>query len=278
MPYKFISIESIKSASQRGLAEQWDRLTSDRTFPPFTDFTADPDIHQPNQLVVWNVEGEGGQRKFRALYQGENVAEVFNSTWAGQTMDQVVPMSLRKVTLEAAHECVTSGCLVYTIVATIDMNGNQVNCERLLLPFGSDGKKVEQVLGSLQLKGVAAGAGRKKILTNFQMQADVIFSGIVKSGFTATKPPAASAKASAAGEESRRAARRNVSRAGRISFAREQLTCSVRNISATGAALHGANLAGIPDKFTLVLEMESAARLCAVVWRKHQQVGVRFDQ
>ena len=33
---------------------------------------------------------------FRALYQGENVAEVFNSAWAGKTMDQVVPMSLRR--------------------------------------------------------------------------------------------------------------------------------------------------------------------------------------
>jgi len=63
--------------------------------------------------VVWNIEGTGRLQKFRALYQGENVAEVFNSAWAGKTMDQVVPMSLRRVKLDAAKECASSGCPIY---------------------------------------------------------------------------------------------------------------------------------------------------------------------
>ena len=37
-----------------------------------------------------------------------------------------------------------------------------------------------------------------------------------------------------------------------------------------------ANLAEIPDSFKLVLEMETAARRCAVVWRKEKQIGVEF--
>ena len=32
----------------------------------------------------------------------------------------------------------------------------------------------------------------------------------------------------------------------------------------------------IPERFTLVLEMESAARPCTVVWRKDRQIGVEF--
>ena len=54
-------------------------------------------MYNSGQLVVWNIEGAGRLQKFRALYRGENVAEVFNSAWAGKTMDQVVPMSLRRV-------------------------------------------------------------------------------------------------------------------------------------------------------------------------------------
>ncbi len=38
-------------------------------------------------------------------------------------------------------------------------------------------------------------------------------------------------------------------------------------ISASGAALDVANAAGMPDHFTLVMEMESAGRNCAVIWR-----------
>jgi hypothetical protein len=263
-------------------------------------------MHDPKQLVAWNVEGEGGHLKFRALYQGENVAEVFNSAWAGKTMDEVVPMSLRRVSLDAAKECVTSGCLIYTIISTIDSNDHRVDCERLVLPFGRDGSKVEQILGSLQLVSIPGAVRRSKILNNFQMQADLIFSGKIKSGFTKTDPastisaidfreiasglhpetnepsrvskiaPSPSGQAGAATGESRRAARRNILRSARISFAKESMTCTVRNISATGAAIEGANLNRAPDAFTLVLEMESAARPCTVVWRKNAQIGVRF--
>jgi hypothetical protein len=63
---------------------------------------------------------------------------VFNAAWAGKTMEQVVPMSLRKVTLEAAKECANSGCMVYSIFSTIDAYDTQVDCHRLLLPFGRD--------------------------------------------------------------------------------------------------------------------------------------------
>ena len=95
-------------------------------------------------------------------------------------------MSLRRVTLEAARECATSGCLIYTLVSTIDTNENRVDCERLLLPFGRDGSKVEQILASLQLISVPGEIRRKKILNNFQIQADVLSSGKIKSGFTKT--------------------------------------------------------------------------------------------
>jgi len=290
MPIKFTSLEPVRSLSQRALACHWDRLAAGRRFPAFTEFKLEPGMHDPKQLVVWNIEGEGRHLKFRALYQGENVAEVFSSAWAGKTMDQVVPMSLRGIAIEAAKECVTSGCVIYTIVSTIDGNDHRVDCERLLLPFGRDGSKVEQLLGSLQLISVPGGVRRNKILNNFQMQADLLVSARIKSGFTKTDPAstipaidvheiasgtAGCGQATATGEN-RRAARRNILRAGRISFAKESMTCTVRNISATGAAIEGANLNRAPDAFTLVLEMESAARPCTVVWRRNAQIGVRF--
>jgi hypothetical protein len=224
--------------------------------------------------VAWNIEGEGRLRKFRALYQGESVADVFNSAWAGKTMEQVVPMSLRKLTLEAAKECATSGCAVYSIFSTIDASDTRVDCHRLLLPFGRDGAKVEQILASLQLTIVQ---GRGRVLNHFEMQADVLFAGRIKSGFTLAKAEATAGKSPAkAGADKRRATRRNVRRAAQISFARQNLTCTVRNVSATGAAIEAANLAAIPDSFSLLMEMESKARRCAVVWRKPTQIGVEF--
>jgi hypothetical protein len=304
MSFKFMSARPIRSDCHRALASHWDELAAGRRFPAFTEFKPEPGTYDAGRLVVWSIEGAGRLQKFRALYQGENVAEVFNSAWAGKTMDQVVPMSLRRVTLDAAKECASSGCLIYTIVSTFDANNRRVDCERLLLPFGRDGSKVEQILASLQLKSVAGGIQRKKILNNFQLQADLIFSGKMKSGLTRTEPapalpaiehgkvaagthpapkqavsktaPASRNAADAANGESRRATRRNVLRAARIKFGKKSVTCTVRNLSATGASIEGAKLAQAPDTFTLTLEMESAARPCRVVWRKNERIGVRF--
>ena len=166
MPSKLTSLRAIKWVSQRTLADYWDRLAAGRPFPAFTELKSEPGMYDPKQFVVWNVEGQGRQRKFRALYQSENVAEVFGSSWLGKTMDEVVPMSLRRFTLEAARECVASGCLVYTIVSTIDTNGHRVDCEALLLPFGRN-NSVEQILTSLRLKSVQGRVQRKKILGEF---------------------------------------------------------------------------------------------------------------
>ena len=268
MSFKFVPHGAIKSPSQLALVSYWDRLAAGRRFPDFTELKIDPEIHDPKQLVAWSVEGEGRLRKFRALYQGEHVAEAFNSAWAGKTMEQVVPMSLRRITLDAARECATGGCPVYMIFSTIDANDTRVDCQRLLLPFGRDGTKVEQMLASLQL---TVTQGRSRVLNHFEMQADVLLEGKIKPGFTA-----APAAASAAVGNKRRARRRDVRRSAKISFARQSMTCMVRNVSATGAAIEAANLAGIPDSFQLVMEMETAARRCAVVWRKEKQIGVEF--
>ena len=271
MSFKFVPHGAIKSPSQLALASYWDGLAAGRRFPAFTELKIDRGIHDPKQLVAWSVEGEGRLRKFRALYQGENVAEAFNSAWAGKTMEQLVPMSLRRIALDAARECTTSGCPVYMIFSTIDANDTRVDCQRLLLPFGRDETRVEQMLASLQL---TVTQGRSRVLNHFEMQADVLLEGKIKPGFTVAKAQPAAARAT--GGNKRRATRRDVRRSAKISFARQSLTCMVRNVSATGAAIEAANLAEIPDSFRLVMEMETAARRCAVVWRKEKQIGVEF--
>jgi PilZ domain len=274
MTFKFISHESIKSISQRALASQWDRMASGRRFPAFTDYTPQSGTTDSKQLIVWNVEGEGRQIKFRALYQGDTITEVFDAAWAGKTMEEVVPMSLRPLTMDPTKECAASGSLVYTIISTTDTNGNRIDCERLLLPFGRDGSKVEQILTAVEFTNNQGEIRRKKILSSFQMQADLLLAGMIKHGFT--KVDAAPATPKQDGSEKRRAKRRKVLQAGRITFARQSLTCTVRDISATGAALEGTNLVTTPDIFTLLLEMESVERRCTVVWRRKAQIGVRF--
>jgi len=127
------------------------------------------------------------------------------------------------------------------------------------------------MLGSLQLT-VAQSRGR--VLNHFAMQTDVLLAGRIKAGFTQPQPEPV--KVAPASSDKRRAARRNVKRAAKISFAKQHVTCTVRSLSATGASIEATNVAAIPDSFNLLMEMESTTRRCAVVWRKPTQIGVQF--
>ena len=52
--------------------------------------------------------------------------------------------------------------------------------------------------------------------------------------------------------------------------------CTVRNLSPKGALLTVASLAGIPEKFELVLEATGMQHQCRVIWRGENRLGVEF--
>jgi hypothetical protein len=78
------------------------------------------------------------------------------------------------------------------------------------------------------------------------------------------------------GEENRIASRHRVLKGARIHFGGGSIDCTVRNISATGAALEVTSPLGIPTAFTLVTDGDH--RPCRVVWRKERRIGVTFDK
>lgn len=191
MNFENISIETIKSDTQRALASYWDGLAEDRFFPSIFNFKPESHLHDAKQLVVWKVERENSQRRFRALYQGGNVSEAFNYAWAGKTMDEVVPEFVASFALDAANECALSGCAIYTVFFTWDADDHRVDCERLLLPFGQDGIMVEQIVASLQLTSLQGDLDRRSILEKFKQRAELNFSGKIRSAFAIKKlgPP-----------------------------------------------------------------------------------------
>src|SRR6266851_2064373 len=176
MQFSPASVRSIKSISQRALTLYWNRLAGGRSFPSVAEFAPGPRLHDPEQLVIWTIEDAFGQRRFRALYQGTNVAEVFNSSWAGRTMDEVIPVPLKSFSIEGATECASSGCAIYTVFATFDAKGHRVDCERLLLPT------VQQIVASLQLISLKGEFERKSVLSKFETLSQVVFAGRIRSG------------------------------------------------------------------------------------------------
>ncbi|OCX25975.1 pilus assembly protein PilZ (plasmid) [Bradyrhizobium sp. UASWS1016] len=75
-------------------------------------------------------------------------------------------------------------------------------------------------------------------------------------------------------DDNRSALRHKVLKAATISFGGGAISCTVRNLSDSGASLEVASPIGIPD--SVVLELEGGGRRCRVVWRKEKRIGVQF--
>jgi hypothetical protein len=294
MPLGPTSLQSVRSTNQRELLAQWQRASAGRLFPEIADFT--PPERELKQLLLWRVEGDGTTRHFRMQRQGARLTETVAADFTGKTLDEVVPPLLKPFVLESANECVEARCAVYAIIKTIDASAHVVECERLLLPFGRDGV-VEHFIAALQLISYQGTVDRATVAHEFETRCEVTFAGVIpasaRDGAPIALPPrhvarvpqsspvmaAAPAPASGTAREpagTRNKARRAAGKTGRINARGLSEVCTVREMSPTGAALDVVNASKVPNSFLLVLEMESAARNCAVIWRKDRQLGVEF--
>jgi hypothetical protein len=184
------TVHSIRSISQRALATSWARLAQ-RGLPSFEQFDPGP-VHDPKQLAVWKVEPGKAELVFRALYRGSLLDEAFNEGWIGKTLTEVTPPSLRSPIIGASDHCGSTGCAVYTVLRTFNSAGLPLDLERLLLPFGKNGR-VQIIVASLQLISLEGSVERPKAVENFQAHAEIVLATRISAGsFRESRPkPAA---------------------------------------------------------------------------------------
>jgi hypothetical protein len=77
--------------------------------------------------------------------------------------------------------------------------------------------------------------------------------------------------------ERRNSPRHRVFQAGTIEFNRAGgVSCTVRNLSATGACLEVESPLGIPETFDIMIGSDKLIHHCKVMWRSVHRIGVAF--
>ena len=78
--------------------------------------------------------------------------------------------------------------------------------------------------------------------------------------------------------ETRIAPRYRLMKAAKIEYGGLKTPCTIRDLSATGAALGISELSGkIPATFNLIIPDDGLKLPCRVVWRTEFKIGVAFD-
>jgi hypothetical protein len=77
-------------------------------------------------------------------------------------------------------------------------------------------------------------------------------------------------------DERRKHPRIDIDQPGYVSSGGSVMSCTVRNISAEGAAIEVENSAFVPPQFRLVMANDSSVRECRIAWIQRNRIGVTF--
>jgi hypothetical protein len=138
----------VRSANQRWLLAQWNGLRGATPMPVWQE------LHNVarnvDDLSLTEVVGSDGSVRFRILFHGERIAELYGRvSCVGKFLDEILPAAYSEPALATYRKAVTTRLPVYTVADMRDGAGRIVHYERLLLPFGRDGT-VERILASLE--------------------------------------------------------------------------------------------------------------------------------
>ena len=79
-------------------------------------------------------------------------------------------------------------------------------------------------------------------------------------------------------DDRRTSPRHRVLKTGTIAFGGEELPCTVRTLSASGAGIEINSPLWYPERFVLAVESEGLRKPCRVIWRREKRIGVAFEQ
>jgi PilZ domain len=77
--------------------------------------------------------------------------------------------------------------------------------------------------------------------------------------------------------ETRATPRYRVNKPAQIEYGGDKITCTIRDLSNTGAAVEVSNPTEIPAEFTLVVPGDGLKLRCRIVRRTDFRIGVVFD-
>jgi hypothetical protein len=165
MHFDEASAQIIRSITQRGHLLQWDRLRNGRPLPPLRELNLDRRNHDVSQLSFCSVETDNGKSRCLVLRKGSHTVSAYNSYWTGKYLDEVLLDHIKASALAAHDRCRACACCVYMVSSVADATGKTVDCEEMLLPFGT-GVAVTHILTSLQLISIAGSFIQQNIFGN----------------------------------------------------------------------------------------------------------------
>jgi len=172
-----LKLQTVKAISQRNLANYWLGLAAKGALPSFEDFRPSERTHDPKRILVWSVGGADAERTFNPIYGGQYYVEAFGIEFDPKTD---AGEQLRSVIFGGLRECAARRSLVYMIVTSADDEGQQIDCERLLIPFGNGDGPVTHIMAAVEVISMTGSFQRASVFSQFNAYAEVTLCGTIQ--------------------------------------------------------------------------------------------------
>ena len=142
MEFASASPSIIKSVKQRDLLNAWLRLRDKTLQPALADYAPDRLAEEQRDLVYYKVSATRTGPRFMVNSEGSRLAQGYgrvNDGNKGTWLDEYIEPELRPISLPVYIECALRGLPVYSVSKIVDVRGQTIDYERLLLPFFEHG-------------------------------------------------------------------------------------------------------------------------------------------
>jgi hypothetical protein len=153
----------VRSIQQRLLLNNWLRaLTCGKPLPVRADFHFDGVTDELDEMMCFDVEGNGEAARYLITQEGASLAATYGSEHIAPRLrinryldDAIGPERYARVA-PCYLTCIVRKRPTYCISRVADADGKVVSYERLLLPFGR-GDRVDQIVGSYKAISIDGG-------------------------------------------------------------------------------------------------------------------------
>jgi hypothetical protein len=148
------------------LLKFWNRHLGEHRVPRWQAITAENLTRMADNFSFLDVTGGEGSVRFLIRFYGATIIRVYGlSDPRGRYLDEVARTANCLTGLKPYYRAMETGRPVYTIHDFADRDGRLVHSERLLLPFSSDGERVDRLLAAFEFIAPDGAFDQRDLLT-----------------------------------------------------------------------------------------------------------------
>lgn len=140
----------VRSIRQREFLNHWLRLFAQQgSIPAFGSFKPDRIEDEQPDLMYYDVRRENNELRYFATFSGTRLIESYGFSATGHDLQDLLHPTVWQHVQPIYDGCIEKALPIYSAFTVIDIAGQQVAYERLLLPFGTGGY-VSQMIASIK--------------------------------------------------------------------------------------------------------------------------------